>query len=128
MDNCEKEVKLLYVQMYALIIFIITVFVSVILTYEAIYEKKYGKRFMSKWEENMVALINRMVVTFLIFLFAYISYEFYVINKYKKTGYIQKRELIASVLTIVSGLILVGTTLESIRTGGGTQEAENPII
>ena len=128
MDNCEKEVKLLYVQMYALIIFIITVFVSVILTYEAIYEKKYGKRFMSKWEENMVALINRMVVTFLIFLFAYISYEFYVINKYKKTGYIQKRELIASVLTIVSGLILVGTTLESIRTGGGIQEAENPII
>lgn len=128
MNNCEKEVKLLYVQMYALIIFIITVFVSVILTYEAIYEKKYGKRFMSKWEENMVALINRMVVTFLIFLFAYISYEFYVINKYKKTGYIQKRELIASVLTIVSGLILVGTTLESIRTGSGTQEAENPII
>ena len=128
MNKNEKEIKLLHVQLYALIIFIITVFVSVILTYETIYEKKYGKRFMNKACENEVAWLNRVVVTILVFCFFYINYEFYVINKHKKTGYIQKRELIASFLTIISGLILVSTTLESIKSGNGGTEAENPII
>lgn len=111
----EKETQLLYIQMYASIILIITTITSTILTYNNIKKKEMGKSIFKNQLTNNITILNRIVITILIIIFTYINYEFYEISKIKNKSNLQSKELFASILTLISGFILLYTTTESIK-------------
>lgn len=128
MNNNKKETQLLYIQMYGSILFIITIIVSIILTYNNIKKNNNEKRIFSEYTENEINLTNRIVITILVIIFTYINYYFYQINKQKNKSNLSKQELIASILTLISGFILLNTTIKSIENNTNNINTNTPIF
>lgn len=128
MNNNKKETQLLYIQMYGSILFIITIIVSTILTYNNIKKNNNEKKIFSEYTENEINLTNRIVITILVIIFTYINYCFYQINKQKNKSNLSKQELIASILTLISGLILLNTTIKSIEDNINNINTNTPIF
>lgn len=128
MNTSNKEKELLYLQSYASIIFIITIFVSLILTINNIKKQNNTKRFLSTKTENQINYINRIIITILAITFTYINYSFYEISKQKNNVTIQKDEYIASILTLVAGFILLYTTTQSIKNNLNSPNIDSPLI
>lgn len=128
MNTSNKEKELLYLQSYASIVFIITIFVSLILTINNIKKQNNTKRFFSTKTENQINYINRIIITILAITFTYINYSFYEISKQKNNVTIQKDEYIASILTLVAGFILLYTTTESIKNNVNSPNIDSPLI
>ena len=93
MNNNKKETQLLYIQMYGSILFIITIIVSTILTYNNIKKNNNEKKIFSEYTENEINLTNRIVITILVIIFTYINYCFYQINKQKNKSNLSKQAL-----------------------------------
>lgn len=128
MNNNQKETQLLYIQIYASIIFIITILLSIILTYNNIKKKK-GCAFFSKFLENNLTIINRIIITFLVIVFTYINYEFYLISKQKNNrDNLQRDEFIASIMTLIAGFILLYTTIKSVYNDETFGDIDTPLI
>ena len=128
MNNNQKETQLLYIQIYASIIFIITILLSIILTYNNI-KKMNGCPFFSKFLENNLTIINRIIITFLVIVFTYINYQFYLISKQKNNrNNIQKNEFIASIITLIADFILLYTTIKSIYKDETFGDIDTPLI
>lgn len=128
MNNNQKETQLLYIQIYASIIFIITILLSIILTYNNI-KKKNGCPFFSKFLENNLTIINRIIITFLVIVFTYINYQFYLISKQKNNrDNLQRDEFIASIITLIADFILLYTTIKSIYKDETFGDIDTPII
>ena len=128
MNTRNKEKELLYLQSYASIAFIITIFVSLILTINNIKKQNNTKRFFSQKTENQINYINRIIITILAITFTYINYSFYEISKQKNNVTIQKDEYIASILTLVAGFILLYTTTQSIKNKLNSPNIDRPLI
>lgn len=128
MNNNKKETQLLYIQMYGSILFIITIIVSTMLTYNNIKKNNNEKKIFSEYAENEINLTNRIVITILVIIFTYINYCFYQINKQKNKSNLSKQELIASILTLISGLILLNTTIKSIEDNINNINTNTPIF
>lgn len=128
MNKNKKETQLLYIQMYGSILFIITIIVSTILTYNNIKKNNNEKRIFSEYTENEINLTNRIVITILVIIFTYINYCFYQINKQKNKSNLSKQELIASILTLISGFILLNTTIKSIENNTNNINTNTPIF
>lgn len=109
----DKETQLLYLQIYIFTIFIMSIIVSIILTYNNIQKRTKNKKYFSVQEEKEITIINRLIITGLVIAFTYVSYEYYKINKQKNRNPIPKEELFASILTLIAGLILLYTTFKS---------------
>ena len=106
--NNNKDTKLLYLQIKTTSVFIITLLISIILTYNNI-QKINNKKTILKENENAIIIINRIIITLIAIIFTYISYEFYKENSNKSS----KQDFIASLLTLVSTFILLKTTIEN---------------
>lgn len=128
MNSNKKETQLLYIQMYGSILFIITIIVSTILTYNNIKKNTNEKKIFSEYTENEINLTNRIVITILVIIFTYINYCFYQINKQKNKSNLSKQELIASILTLISGFILLNTTIKSIKNDINNINTNTPIF
>lgn len=128
MNTRNKEKELLYLQSYASIAFIITIFVSLILTINNIKKQNNTKNFFSQKTENQINYINRIIITILAITFTYINYSFYEISKQKNNVTIQKDEYIASILTLVAGFILLYTTTQSIKNNVNSPNIDSPLI
>ncbi len=115
MNTNEKETKLLYIQLYASIIFIVTTITSVLLTYNNIKKNENKKTLWDTNTENKITITNRIIITILVIIFTYINYEFYEISKQKNRSSLGEKEFIASILALISGLILLYTTSKSIE-------------
>ena len=114
--------------MYGSILFIITIIVSTILTYNNIKKNTNEKKIFSEYTENEINLTNRIVITILVIIFTYINYCFYQINKQKNKSNLSKQELIASILTLISGFILLNTTIKSIENNINNINTNTPIF
>ena len=128
MNNNQKETQLLYIQIYASIIFIITILLSIILTYNNI-KKMNSCPFFSKFLENNLTIINRIIITFLVIVFTYINYQFYLISKQKNNrNNIEKNEFIASIITLIADFILLYTTIKSVYNDETFGDIDTPLI
>ncbi len=127
-NNNNKEIQLLYIQVFGSIIFIVTIIVSIILTYNTILEKQGKPKLFNDITANNITLNNRIVLTILTIVFTYINYEFYKINKQKKEDFLQKEELLASILTLIAGFLLLHSTVSSINSNNQTTNENTPII
>ena len=127
MKKSSEEKDLLYLQIFGSIIFIITIIVSIILTYNNIERTDKKKPLFNQKQENNISLTNRLIITTIATIFTYISYKFYEINK-EKNDKISKKELIASIFALISSLILLKTTIENIKRKSGDNDINIPII
>lgn len=128
MNTNSEEKNLLYLQIIGSITFIITISVSIILTINNINKIEYKKAIFNQKDENDISLTNRLVITTVAVLFTYISYKFYEKNKSSKNQDISQKELIASVLALISALILLSTTIENIKRKSQNADINIPII
>lgn len=128
MNTNNKETQLLYLQIYASIFFIITIFVSIILTYNNLQKQRNQKPIFTTLTENQINFINRIVITILAIIFTYINYSFYQISKQKNNETIQKDEFIASIFTLIAGFILLSTTIQTVKNNIQNTDTETPII
>lgn len=127
MNNTNEEKDLLYLQIFGSLIFIITITVSIILTYNNIERIDKKRPLFNQKQENNISLTNRLVITTIAIVFTYISYKFYEINK-EKNDEISKKELTASIFALISSLILLKTTIENIKRKSGDNDISIPII
>ena len=107
-NNQEKD--LLYLQIFSSSFFIITIYISIILTINNIQKIDNKKSIFDQKQENNIILKNRIVITIIATIFVYISYQFYKTNKLNKNT--SKKELYASLLNFISTLILLDTALK----------------
>jgi len=107
-NNQEKD--LLYLQIFSSSIFIITIYISIILTINNIQKIDNKKSIFDQKQENNIILKNRIVITIIATISVYISYQFYKTNKLNKNT--SKKELYASLLNFISTLILLDTALK----------------
>lgn len=128
MNTNNKQNKLLQLQIYASIFFIITIFVSIILTYNNLQKQRNQKPIFTNLTENQINFLNRIVITILAIIFTYINYSFYQISKQKNNETIQKDEFIASIFTLIAGFILLSTTIQTVKNNIQNTDTETPII
>lgn len=128
MNKNDKEIQLLYLQLFASTIFIITIIISIILTYNNINKYKKQKATFTKKQENSINLKNRQIVTIIAIIFTYINYKYYEISKIKNNSTIEKDELIASLLTLIVSFILLNTTKESIKNNTNFPNTNSPLL
>ena len=128
MNRNSEEKELLYLQIFGSIVFIITIIVSIILTYNNIERMDKKKPLFNQKQENSISLTNRLVITTIAIIFTYISYKFYEINKKANNDEISKKELTASIFALISSFILLKTTIENIKRKSGDNDINIPII
>ena len=128
MSTNSEEKELLYLQIFGSIVFIVTIIVSIILTFNNIEKMDNKKTMFSQKEENNISLTNRLIITTVAIVFTFISYKFYEINKRANNDEISKKELTASIFSLISTFILLSTTIENIRSKSGDNDINIPII
>ncbi len=123
----KREINIVNIQFYALIITLITTIISVIITYNQKRELKGKDPIYSGKEIYKITLLNRIVILILAFVFLYVNYSLYDISKEQGEDLRPYRlQLLASVLVIASGLItLYVVSLSNTET---IADVENPIV
>lgn len=128
MNINDRETQLLYIQMYASILFIITTIVSIILTYDNIKKHENKKRLFTSDTEHNIIITNRLIITVLVVVFTYINYKFYEISKLKNNSDLQRKEFFASILALIAGFILLYTTIKSVNDDTNDINPNTPIF
>lgn len=124
----KEEIKLLNIQLITSIIVIITVSLSLILTYNQKLNLENKKTIFNKKQTHNVSYINRLIILLTAIVFLIINYKLYQISKKEgedlKVYYLQ---IIASVLTTIASLI-VFYVVSIEPTGDEISDIENPVI
>lgn len=80
----QKEIQLLNINMSATGIFILTIIISTLLTYNDKLKLQNKKPFLKKKSAEKILIINRLTLLIIAFIYLYTSYEDYKLNKIKK--------------------------------------------
>lgn len=125
--NKNEEKNAINIQLYTLIFFLVTTFISILLTYNQKLSLEKKKTLFSSKESLKITLFNRKLIVVLSFIFLYVNIKLY--NLSKKEGEDLKPyslQIVASILAIISGLIaLYVVSLSDTET---VADVENPII
>lgn len=120
----SKNIEL---QILLSIFFIFTTIISIILLYNEDLYIKYKKFILDPKNAYIIASINRIVILIILLLFLYANYVDKNIdiieNKDLKADNLQ---IIASILTIISGIIVLYVTIEYFNTNINSS-LENPV-
>ena len=128
MNNYKnKEIKVINIQLIALIITLLTTTISIIITYNQKKELKKEKPIFSGKEILNITLFNRILILTISFIFLYVNYSLYKISKEQGEDLKNyKLQISASILVIISGLIALYVV--STSTTENISDVENPII
>ena len=123
----EREIQAVNIQFYALILTLITSFISIIIFYNQKRELKGKSPMFSGKQILNITLFNRVSILILSFVFLYVNYTLYEISKEQGEDLKTYRlQLLASVLVIASGLIALYVV--STSTTENISDVENPIV
>lgn len=111
----EDEIKLLDIQIIATVIYILSLFISYIITYNDKCEILNNKPFLDKKMSQNISVFNRVVVVVLTLTFLYINYKNIEIAKIKNKKDLTpfKLQITASELSTVAAIIVLYTVLTS---------------
>ena len=127
MNNNEKEIKVVNIQFYALIVTLITSLISIIITYNQKRELKGKEAIFSGKEIYNLTVFNRITILIISIIFLYVNYTLYQISKEQNEDLKPyKLQLIASILVIISGIIALYVV--SLSNTENISDVENPII
>lgn len=128
MKNREYEINILNIQLITSLIVIITVAVSLILTYNQKLDIENKKTIFNKKQTHNISYINRLIILITAITFLIINYKLYQISKKEgedlKVYYLQ---IIASILTTIASII-VFYVVSIEPTGDEISDIENPVI
>lgn len=128
MKNRQEEINLLNIQLITSLTVIITIIISILLTYNQKLDLKENKTLFTKKQTHNISYINRLIIVITTSIFLYINYKLYKISKKEgedlKVYYLQ---IIASILSIIAALI-VFYVVSIEPTGDEISDIENPVI
>lgn len=128
MKNRQEEINLLNIQLITSLTVIITIIISILLTYNQKLDLKQKTTLFTKKQTHNISYINRLIIVITTSIFLYINYKLYKISKKEgedlKVYYLQ---IIASILSIIAALI-VFYVVSIEPTGDEISDIENPVI
>lgn len=109
----KSEIKLIDYEIIGSLLFIGTLFISVILSYNEKFRlEKKEPLFDNKTQKNIL-IVNKIVVLGIVIFFLYINYEHYKVALFKNEDtYNYKVQLIPSFLAILAALIILYLVLK----------------
>jgi len=125
--NKKEELKAIDIQLYALIIVVVSTFISVAITYNQKLNLENKKTIFNSEESFNITLFNRILIVILSFVFLYVNVKLY--NLSKEEGEDLKSyilQIIASILAIISGLIALYVV--GLSETENIVDVENPVI
>ena len=110
----KNEEKIIDIQIVATLLFIVSLTISLVLTYNDKYKTKYDKGFFNNETNYKISVLNRILVVILSFVFLYVNYSNKEIakNKGQKTKPFQL-QIMASELSILAALIVTYVVINS---------------
>ena len=123
----NKEEEYINIQLYALIFTLVSVVISLLLTYNQKLEIKGENTLFNNKDTFKITKFNRILILILGIVFLYVNYKLYEISK--KQGENLKPyilQIFASVLTVTTALITLYVV--SLSSKGEVSDIENPII
>lgn len=125
--NKKEEIEAINIQLYALIIVLVSTFISIIITYNQKLNLEKKKTIFNSKESFDITLFNRILIVVLSFVFLYVNIKLY--NLSKEEGEDLKSyilQIIASILAIISGLIALYVV--GLSETENIVDVENPVI
>lgn len=114
MNDKEKKLEILNVQTFASFLFIVSLIVTIILTYN---QKQYTlnkKPIFNNKETYIISNANRILVLIIVLMFLYSSYELREISKKKGSNVmLNNLDVFASVLSVIGAIIVLYITANS---------------
>ncbi len=123
-----KEVYLLKKQNLMSIFFILTLLISIYLTYNEQLQLLNKKTFTTSEFDRNLNLLNRIVGFLILISILYINYQTYNLAKEKRIDTeIFIKNIFASILNVVAGLIILLIVIETFNEENDFGELENPV-
>lgn len=115
MDTKDDEIKLIDIQIIATIIYILSLFISYIISYNDKCEILNEQPIMDEKTSQNISIFNRVVVVVLTLTFLYINYTNINIAKRKKEKNLTpfKLQVLASELSTLAAIIVLYTVITS---------------
>lgn len=125
----KNKMDILSSQLTLTFLFIITLFVSIILTYDEKLELENKNRLFSEEFDKYLNLFNRIFALLIIIGILYVNYKNYDIKK-DTTKNIKPliHQIIASIFSVISALIVLYVVIENWNTNPNISSIENPIV
>lgn len=125
----EKKLDLLNYQIITSVLFIISLIISIVLTYD---EKqlllKHPRLFSEKFDKYL-NLFNRILAFFIILVILWINYETYNIQKQKRSNLAPFRhQIYASIFSAISAIIVLYVVIENWDSNPNITNIENPTL
>jgi len=125
----NKQIKLLNYQILSSILFIISIFISIILTYDERQQVLKKQRLFSEQFDKYLNLFNRIFALCIIIFILYINYAVYELQKQKKVNLDPfKHQIYASIFSVISALIVLYVVIENWYQNPNINSIENPIV
>ena len=126
MKDKQEEIDAINIQLIALLISLVSVIISIIITYNQKLNLE-GINTVNPKKIFDLTIFNRLLILVLSLIFLYVNYKLYKISK--KEGEDLKPyilQIIASILTIIASIIAI--YIVSLSTKENIVDVENPII
>ncbi len=126
--NRQEEIKILNIQLITSLIVIITIILSILLTYNQKLDIKNKKTIFNKKQTHNISYINRLTILITAIIFLIINYKLYKISK--KEGedlLVYYLQILASILSSIAALI-VFYVVSIEPSGNDISDIENPVI
>lgn len=124
----EKEIELLNIDIATALMFIITIIISIYLTYENRQDLLNRKRILNKKDDQYILLFNRLLVLIIVLVILYDNIEGYEIAKEKnKDLKPYKIQILASFLTVITSLLILYVVFYN-WDNNSLSDIENPIF
>ena len=125
----EKELRLINYQILTSILFIASVVISIILTYDERQQLLKKQRLFSETFDKYLNLFNRILSLSIVAFILYINYATYKIKEQKRSNLAPLRhQIYASIFSLISAIIVLYVVIENWYENPNITSIENPII
>lgn len=127
MNKFDQKLKILDLQTIGSILFIVSLIVTIVLTYNQRRYTLHQKPVFSKKETYIISNLNRILVLIIVLIFLYSSYELREIAKKKNSNIkLNDLDLFASFLSVVGACVVLYIT--AVSPVDDALDIENPNI
>ena len=127
MKNNKEEIKIVDIQLIAILLTIVSSIISLLLTINQKLELKNLKTLFTTKQTFKITKFNRTLILILGLIFLYVNYRLYQISKNQKEDLKPyELQISASILTVIAALIALYVV--SLSTKENVADIENPIV
>lgn len=125
----EKQLSLLNYQLLTSVLFIISLIISIILTYDERQQVLKEPRLFSEKFDKYLNLFNRIFALLIIVAILWINYETYQVQKQKRSNLDPFRhQIYASIFSVISAVIVLYVVIENWYSNPNITSIENPTV